>query len=158
MPASGGIAVAVDGSEESLRALALACRLSKGMGEPLVIVTVVPPPPIYPADTVPISYELPKVVESYRSMLERARADAQGQGATDVEVQLLEGPVVDLLVKFAKERAPAILVMGARGLSAGARLFLGSVSDAVVHHANCPVLVVRGRGAGSPPTGRASGR
>jgi nucleotide-binding universal stress UspA family protein len=35
--------------------------------------------------------------------------------------------------------------MGARGLGIMKRLLLGSVSEAVLRHAGCPVLIVRGR-------------
>jgi nucleotide-binding universal stress UspA family protein len=35
------------------------------------------------------------------------------------------------------------VVVGARGLNAGTRWLVGSVSDRVVHHAHCPVTVVR---------------
>lgn len=38
-----------------------------------------------------------------------------------------------------------LIVMGARGRSAIARLLLGSVADRVIHHAPCSVLIARGR-------------
>jgi nucleotide-binding universal stress UspA family protein len=36
-----------------------------------------------------------------------------------------------------------LIVMGSRGLGGIRRALMGSVSDAVVRHAHCPVLVVR---------------
>jgi nucleotide-binding universal stress UspA family protein len=36
-----------------------------------------------------------------------------------------------------------LIVIGSRGLSGMKRLLMGSVSESVVRHAHCPVLVVR---------------
>jgi len=36
-----------------------------------------------------------------------------------------------------------LIVMGSRGLSGIKSFLLGSISDRVVHHAHCPVLIVR---------------
>jgi len=46
------------------------------------------------------------------------------------------------IVHFAEQLRPDVIVIGAGGKSALKRLLLGSVSDHVVHHAPCPVLVV----------------
>jgi nucleotide-binding universal stress UspA family protein len=51
------------------------------------------------------------------------------------------------IVRVADEREAAVIVVGARGLTRG-RAPLGGVSDAVVHVAGRPVLVVHGEGAG----------
>lgn len=140
---AASIVVTIDGSEESRRALQLASRLATALGQHLVILTVVPPPPVYPVDTVPILVDPPQVTEAYRKSLEAASQEAKRAGIVGSEAVILEGPVVDTIVQFLRERQPTMAVIGARGLSAGARLFLGSVSDGVVHHAPCPVLVVR---------------
>lgn len=44
---------------------------------------------------------------------------------------------------FVNEHPPDLLVVASRGLGAVSRLFLGSVTDYLVHHANCPVLVLK---------------
>lgn len=147
-PGGPSIVVPVDGSEESRRALALACKLARALDQSLAILTVVPPPPVYPMDTIPLAVEPPQVVEAYRKALGAATDEAKQHGVSRVESTLMEGPVVDTIVQFLKERNPTMVVMGARGLSRGARLFLGSVSDGVVHHASCPVLVVPARAGG----------
>jgi nucleotide-binding universal stress UspA family protein len=52
------------------------------------------------------------------------------------------------VVTLAEESGADLIVVGARGLSAVKGWLLGSVSTAVVHHAPCPVLVVKGRSPG----------
>ncbi len=51
---------------------------------------------------------------------------------------------VDLeIVGLAKELGADLIVMGCRGRHGIRRMIGGSVSDAVIRHAPCPVLVVR---------------
>ena len=55
-----------------------------------------------------------------------------GLGAPDREI-----------VDLAEEIGAGLIVMGSRGLGGIRRALMGSVSDSVVRHAHCPVLVVR---------------
>jgi nucleotide-binding universal stress UspA family protein len=47
------------------------------------------------------------------------------------------------IVDLAEELGAGLVVVGSRGLGGIRRALMGSVSDSVVRHAHCPVLVVR---------------
>jgi nucleotide-binding universal stress UspA family protein len=47
------------------------------------------------------------------------------------------------IVELAEELGAGLIAMGSRGQGGVKRALLGSVSDSVVRHAHCPVLVVR---------------
>ena len=47
------------------------------------------------------------------------------------------------ILRLAEELGVGLIVMGSRGLGGIRRALMGSVSDSVVRHAHCPVLVVR---------------
>lgn len=49
----------------------------------------------------------------------------------------------ETIVKVAEEEKATMIVMGTRGLGKVRRTIMGSVSDYVVHHAHCPVVVCR---------------
>jgi nucleotide-binding universal stress UspA family protein len=53
------------------------------------------------------------------------------------------GEVALEIVALAEELGADLIVMGSRGLGGVRRALMGSVSDSVVRHAHCPVLVVR---------------
>ena len=56
-----------------------------------------------------------------------------------------EGDPAWEIVRIAEDRDVDLVVVGARGLGTLERLLLGSVSEAVLHHAGRPVLIVRER-------------
>jgi nucleotide-binding universal stress UspA family protein len=57
-----------------------------------------------------------------------------------------QGPVAPTILKRAPKR-DGLLVVGSQGLDALDRFMLGSVSTNLIHHATCPVLVVKGEAA-----------
>lgn len=140
------IVAALDGSRNADHALSLAADIASRYDAELDLVTVVPPPvlptmggPVYE----PVNREF--LNSQYDQMLAERRMRVEGPRIPRVETVRLEGPVVEELVTYLERDPPDLLVMGSRGLSAGRRLLMGSVSDALVHHAPCPVLVVRHR-------------
>jgi len=54
-----------------------------------------------------------------------------------------KGRVPRAIVEAAREQGAGLIVMGSRGLSEWEELFLGSVTDRVLHLAECPVFIVR---------------
>jgi nucleotide-binding universal stress UspA family protein len=79
-----------------------------------------------------------KVKEAAEQIVKEA---AHRHGDQQVTVTSLSGVPADELVK-ASENAD-LVVVGARGAGGFARLSMGSVSNAVAHHARCPVVIVR---------------
>jgi nucleotide-binding universal stress UspA family protein len=63
--------------------------------------------------------------------------------AVECEALVLEGQPAEALLGASEDAD--LIVVGSRGLGGFKRLVLGSVSDQVVHHATCPVLVVHPR-------------
>jgi nucleotide-binding universal stress UspA family protein len=138
------IVVGVDGSEDSIRAVAFAGRLAAQTGAGLTVVFVRHIPAGY--------YGPPLEVES--AELERYYRTAERRVASRVVKALMPLPVPwDLEVgrgdvarevqRVARERGADLIVVGNRGQGPFGRLLGGSVSTRVVHHADRPVLVVR---------------
>ncbi len=68
----------------------------------------------------------------------------ENAGGTVAEANLkMEGRPDWEIVRLSEEIGAGLIVMGSRGLGGLRRALLGSVSDSVVRHAHCPVLVVR---------------
>lgn len=137
------LAVAIDGSKPSEKALATAIELGKALGASLTVITVAPlhVVPVGTATAIPIIHDAE--VKVHQEVLSRAR-DSVVKAGLKTSTVLLDGLVGEEILSYLDQHPPDMLVMGARGLSTGQRIFLGSVSDAVVHHAKVPVLIVRG--------------
>jgi len=127
-------------------ALDYAIDLAHRYQSQLSVLAIAPIQPVYalpnePFTTaaIPIS-DLPR----YQKIVEEAVARAEKAGVSAVTGLCEDGVVVDEILAFLELHPTDLLVIGSRGLSAARRLLLGSVSTAMVTHAPCPVLVVRG--------------
>jgi nucleotide-binding universal stress UspA family protein len=142
-----GIFVGVDGSDHSRLALAWALREAARQGMPLTVISVRPTPvrpatdiywavPDLPVDTRGEEAELQALREFVNKI-----ADETGETLPDITVVMEKGDPAEELIKASRDAD--LLVVGSRGSGGFARLMLGSVSSKVVHHAACPVVVVR---------------
>ncbi len=61
----------------------------------------------------------------------------------DISSEILFGSPDSRIVETAEEIGADLIVIGSHGYKRWERMLLGSVSDSVVHHAHCSVLVVR---------------
>ena len=60
-----------------------------------------------------------------------------------ISSEIIQGSPAQVIVDEAKSWGADLIILGSRGLGIWNRLLLGSVSNAVVHHAKCSVEVVR---------------
>lgn len=61
----------------------------------------------------------------------------------DAEFRIASGHVGEKLVEIALDENAALVLTGCRGLGTFRRTLLGSVSDYILHHCHCPVIVCR---------------
>ncbi|MER8102382.1 universal stress protein [Kitasatospora sp. NPDC094016] len=141
-----GVLAACDGSDGSLWALDRAMTEAELFGLPLYVLAVVNPAPAgYPPGMAELVREsVETLVESMADGLRRAVAVVQGQRSRpytgEMSLHVVLGNVIEVLLEASTRQHT--LVLGTRGNGGFARLLLGSVSSAAVHHAACPVLVV----------------
>jgi nucleotide-binding universal stress UspA family protein len=137
------ILVADDMLEDSQPALDEAVSLAKVARAKLTIVTVVSVVSPSFGVPVPVGDSFAALLESAAKRLEAIRERLLAEGVPEVETALLEGNPVDRVVEFAEKHRPDLIVVGSRGLSTAGRFLLGSVSDGILHHVHCSVLVVK---------------
>ena len=136
------IVVGVDGSKHGEAALGFAAQEAALRGARLLIVcaweipVIIASAPVYPGE----AFEgLPDDAKStVQAALVRV---AELQPLVACEGKAIEGQPAAILLKEAQDAE--MIVVGSRGRGGFASLLLGSVSQQVVHHAPCPVVVVR---------------
>ncbi|MGZ8694093.1 MAG: universal stress protein [Gaiellaceae bacterium] len=134
------ILIAVDGSTGSDRAVEAGLELATGADAAVTFVFVRQPPmPILgsPYYQRVVTSELEHAEEA----LGRALAAAAESGVP-ATAEMLEGDAAHEIVTLGQTRDVDVIVIGSRGLGAVTGVLLGSVSRAVVHAADRPVLVV----------------
>lgn len=146
------IALATDGSEGSRRALRVAVDLAGRTGAELHVAHAWRFVEPYAGYTGGVWSDYTHLYEREARRLIDAQIDAiEALGGTVDGTHLLKTPPIDALLGLCDEITPDLLVMGSRGLGPLRRVLVGSVSEGVVHHARCPVLVVRGEEKAWPP-------
>jgi nucleotide-binding universal stress UspA family protein len=142
------VMLATDGSPTADRATEKAIELARLLDTELVIVSIWDVAYVGSSAMgfapIPMNGELAKLgeAEAAKAILEAAaRAEAAG---VETRSTLLRGFAVEAICAAAAKFDPQFLVVGSHGWGAVRRAFFGSVSTGVLHHATCPVLVVRG--------------
>jgi nucleotide-binding universal stress UspA family protein len=141
------ILLATDGSEDAALAGRVAADLCTRTGAQLHV--------MHAWHTVPStrfeSFIRAQLEQEAREVLSEQVGRIKDGGGDVAETCLREGPTVDRVLDLAEETDADLIVVGSRGLGPIKRLALGSVSEGVVHHAMCPVLVTRGGERVWPP-------
>ena len=142
-----GITVGIDGSDGAHRALEWAMKEAAAHHAPLAAVTVhevaasgwTGNPVILPPDEQAVEKARHAAEESVAKCAARL-GDSQPLSVT---VRAVNGFPAQELIEASRDAD--LLVVGSRGGGGFARLMLGSVSDQVMRHAHCPVVVVPGQ-------------
>jgi nucleotide-binding universal stress UspA family protein len=135
------IVVGVDGFESSTAALRWAIHQAKLTGAVVDAVTAWQIPP--GSGLIPVT-DLPDYQDDARTVLTEAITEmCMVDAEAEVRPHVTEGRAGPVLVAAA-ERAD-LLVVGCRGHGGLAEALLGSVGQYCVHHASCPVVIMRGK-------------
>ena len=133
------VLLATDGSGDAELAATTAVSLAKSTGSELHVVHFWRPVPSVHFDAL-IRQEMRREAQE---ILDAQVKKIEGLGATVAEVHLREGDASEEITALAAEIGVGLAAVGSRGRGKIRRLLMGSVSDAVVRHAHCPVVVAR---------------
>jgi nucleotide-binding universal stress UspA family protein len=136
------ILLATDGSREAELALTTAVDLANSTNSELHVVTVAPGYPNYDIRVPEVADQLRKQAE-YILEAQLRKVEQVGGEVAEKHLRISERHRADQITRVAEEIDAGLIVMGSRGLGGVRRALMGSVSDAVVRHAHCPVMIVR---------------
>ena len=143
------ILVAMDGSESSLRAYEYASFLAKQCNASLLIVNIFD---AFERISSKIKQELGEVAKQIEAeggtaitlqMLDDYKSQAKGSGIKDVKTLIRQGNAAAEILHIADEEKADTIVIGSTGINTLKEFLLGGVSHKVIHHAKCPVTLVR---------------
>ncbi|MBM3146388.1 MAG: universal stress protein [Actinobacteria bacterium] len=143
------IMVATDGSHSAERAVEFAVDFAKRHDSKLVICTVTNQRLVKTTATEPSSASdaecvLCELSDIGAEVLRRAEQVAKSAGLKDYELTEAYGTNIGATIVAQAEAVGADhLVVASLGTTGLSRLLLGSVAASVIHHAHCPVTVVR---------------
>lgn len=136
------ILIPIDGSESSKKGLQMGLSIAESAGASVTVLEVIeefgPLPGYYeapPANVNRVKWVSEQRFEKVHDPLDKTKVK------WDRRVE--EGYAAETIVRIAEEGKYDLVVIGSRGMNFLGRFLLGSVSDRVVHHAPCSVLVVR---------------
>ena len=141
------ILLATDGSDESALATQAAIELSRETGSEVHLVYVLPTPAqLIGHHTYPDEMRESLIAGAERdaeTFLKEQAEKIRSDGGKVADTHFRSGEPDKEILRAAESLGVGLIVMGSRGLGAISRMLMGSISDSVVRHAHCPVLVMR---------------
>lgn len=133
------ILIATDGSRYSESAMERAIDFAISYGGELIILSVVDVPDEFYGESPDV---LDSLVVKAQTYAERARQMAE---AANIKVQsfVREAETWQAIIDMADEKKADTIIMGSHGRTGLKRLLMGSVTEKVIGHAPCPVLVIK---------------
>jgi len=139
----------MDGSESSLRAYEYASFLAKQCDAALLIVNIFDAFGRISSKIKKEFGEIAKQIEAEGGtavtlqMLDDYKTQAKDSGIKDVKTLRREGNAAAEILDIADEEKVDTIVIGSTGINTVKEFLLGGVSHKVIHHAKCPVTIVR---------------
>jgi nucleotide-binding universal stress UspA family protein len=140
------ILAATDGSRAASAALDEAISLAAEMGDGVAAITVWRALQGDFGLAYPSAAMLNELLDAERAHAEAALGDAATRAeaaGVRIRTRLVTGDPAERICAYAEEIDARLIAIGTRGYGTVASLLLGSVSNAVIRHATCPVLIVR---------------
>jgi nucleotide-binding universal stress UspA family protein len=133
------ILVAVDGSREGGKTVPAALELATRFGSDVTVIHVREHTK-YEGSDVDLGPDVPadELVDEVVRRFTEAGVPANG-----LVRRVTPGDTPEQIVKAAQEVDAGLIVMGTRGMTEWKSMLLGGVANKVIHHAHCPVLLVR---------------
>lgn len=141
------ILVPMDGSDRASKAAEHAFMLAEKTGAEVTLFHIIPALPPYVnryGDRLGGAYQQihDELQATGEEIMQRAKENYSNYKAKS-DIKIIWGSPADEIIREAKEGKCDLIVMGSRGLGDIKGYLMGSVSNRVVRHAACPVLVVR---------------
>lgn len=137
------IMVAVDGSGEAELAFNKAVNVAKRNQAELLLVHVIDTRAFQTITSFDTALA-EQATEMAKESLKEYAESAQKSGVTSIDTIIEYGSPKGIIAKqIPEEKQVDLIMLGATGLNAVERLFIGSVSEYVIRHAKCDVLIVR---------------
>jgi nucleotide-binding universal stress UspA family protein len=138
------ILVPVDGSENALRALNLAVYIAKNTDAKITAMHVIEnPPTVYVGSQKLLNDLLAKFRAESSNILDNCKRIAE-KSKVKIETIVSEGDdIASNIVRYAQKGGFDTVIIGRQGTGRFKEMLLGSISNKVLHHANCSVMVVR---------------
>jgi len=155
--ASPLVLIAIDGSEESEHAFDFYMNSLHQAGNQLLVVHGAELPPLTTSEAAAMCqavYDTLLETEKKRvkELEERYAAKMRSHNLTGKITAVFCGRPGELIIEMAEKEKVSMIVVGSRGFGMLRRTIMGSVSDYVLHHAHCPVVICRRPGAGKKRT------
>ena len=138
------ILIATDGSPEAREATEYGLELAGEQGATAILLQVIPPIDWSTLERGALIRPIPRELELRRTIAREEAAALADEHGVPVLSEVVAGDPAGEIVTYADNHGVDLIVVGSRGRGAVSSALLGSVSQAVLHDAHRPVLVVRG--------------
>jgi nucleotide-binding universal stress UspA family protein len=137
------VLVPIDGSENSFRALDASLLLSEKLGAKVTAIHVMEDIPVLHIQSEKLLRELLAAYKKESQKILLKCSEISARKGISIDTKLLQGNAGSAILDFCEKEKYDTIVMGSRGMGKFKELVLGSVSNKVVHHSSCPVMIVR---------------